>query len=68
MKEIQAVFTEIQCLEAKFRISNEIGREQELNFGLVNVVYQWASEKVRKSFFITFQLLFGLVNVICNLE
>lgn len=38
---------EIQLLESKYRISNETGRDEELNFGLVEVVYQWASNKVR---------------------
>lgn len=44
-KEIEKIFNEIQQLESVFRISNEIGREEELNFGLVQIVYEWASDK-----------------------
>lgn len=46
MNQIRAVYSEIQDLESKYQISNDIGREEELNFGLVEVVYQWASKKV----------------------
>ncbi|XP_017775290.1 PREDICTED: helicase SKI2W [Nicrophorus vespilloides] len=41
--EIKHIYDEIQALELKYEICEEMNRE--LNFGLVEVVYEWASAK-----------------------
>ncbi|KAI4466855.1 atp-dependent rna and dna helicase [Holotrichia oblita] len=45
INKIREVHSKILSLELKYQISNDLGREEELNFGLVEVVYNWASEK-----------------------
>ncbi|XP_022902314.2 superkiller complex protein 2 [Onthophagus taurus] len=42
---LKDMHSEITDLELKHRISNDLGRDEELHFGLVEVVYNWASDK-----------------------
>ncbi|GJQ84402.1 tst [Trypoxylus dichotomus] len=45
IKKIREIHDKISNLEMKYQISNDLEREEELKFGLVEVVYNWASEK-----------------------
>lgn len=45
---IQQVHQDISDVEARFGVMNpeEVGNKERLNFGLVEVVYEWARNKV----------------------
>lgn len=53
IEEIERVYQEISQLEVKYRIIDDSCQDENLKFGLVEVVYMWASNVV--GYFFNFQ-------------
>lgn len=47
MKEIQAIDDEIENVEKKYKIGTIDVKQPNLNFKLVQFVYEWARDKVK---------------------
>lgn len=52
MATIQKVHQDISDVENRFNVANsdEVGNKERLNFGLVEVVYEWARNKVLENY------------------